>query len=87
MDLGAAVQERLQQAGISFVTQLQPGVNTDVRVLDLSGRLIFARTAPAGTRVEWHGEADAGGRVPPGLYLYSLRTAGQRREGKVVLLR
>ncbi len=73
--------------GVAFVTQLQPGVNTDVRVFDLSGRLIFPRTAPTGTRMEWRGEADGGGKVPPGLYLYRVQIAGQRIQGKVVLPR
>jgi hypothetical protein len=45
-----------------------------LEVLDASGRRVWARALPPGrSSVEWRGERDTGGRIPPGLYFARLR--------------
>lgn len=64
----------------------------DIRVFDLSGRLIRTILAPTHREtgvhaVSWNGTDDAGRHQPSGVYLYRIGASGERRSGRMVLAR
>jgi hypothetical protein len=54
-----------------------PGAGARLEILDLGGRVLWARSLGAGaTTIEWRGERDDGGRARPGLYFARLSGGG-----------
>jgi hypothetical protein len=60
----------------------------EVRIFDLSGRLLQVLTEDGGDGgVLWDGTNDAGEAVPSGVYFFRAESAAQTRLGKFALVR
>ena len=49
--------------------------------------LVNEMQAPGPKSVLWDGNRNAGGPVASGMYVYKLEAAGQKRSGKLILLK
>ena len=62
-----------------------------VRIFDAAGRLVaepFRKTVSPGTHhVEWDGTGHSRHPLPPGMYVYEVRSASEVQRGRMVLLR
>src|SRR5262249_39557470 len=76
------------ETAISFV---HPGGHVELQVYSVAGRLvrelIRGEYMAGRNTVQWDGKDDHGIAVASGLYVFKLRSAGQERTAKTVLLR
>lgn len=71
---------------VRFTLVVPDGNEARLRIFDLAGRLVHARTATAGTTfAQWDGLDDDGRRLPAGTYILKLDGAGSAVTRKVVL--
>lgn len=71
---------------VRFTLVVPDGAEARLRIFDLGGRLVHARTVPQGTTfAQWDGLDDAGRRLPAGTYILKLDGAGIAVSRKVVL--
>jgi hypothetical protein len=77
--------------GVSIVLTLPTAGRVELRVLDVSGRLVramdFGLREAGGERFTWDGRDDAGRRVPAGIYLGEVRANNRVARAKVALVR
>ncbi len=70
---------------------LHAAVRADLRVYDISGRVIRTLVAgqlPAGRHeVEWDGTDSSGRQIPAGIYFYKLEAGGRGATGRVALVK
>jgi len=74
--------------GRGFSAEL-PGGSTataQLRIFDVSGRLVASVGPARGTKLHWDGRSRDGRRVAPGIYLYRVAIGTERHLGKIVLL-
>lgn len=75
---------------VRFTLDLPASGRVRVDILDVAGRRVHAEefeVSPGARELTWDLASDAGTRVPPGLYLVRVRTAGEQRAARVFVAR
>lgn len=87
--LAAAAPNPLTSRTTIRFSMAVPG-NAELSVLDITGRrlrrLLNEPMSPGDHAVTWDGRNESGQRVPPGVYLYRLQSAGSADTKRVVVL-
>ena len=74
--------------GTSIRLDLPHAEAVELRIYDVAGRHVRRFSSPSGASLHWDGRRRDGSPVPPGLYLYKVKTrSGWQAEGKISIVR